>query len=319
MSRAAGLRGPALARRIGWRVVSGIGVLWGAATLSFIALHGTAGDAALSTVSGQGADPTEAVLRQVRHDYGLDLPLWRQYVDYLGKLVHGDLGESYQQRIPVAHAIGMQLGQTVQLAVGAAVLAVVLAVATAVLTAKRGPWLRSLTTGTELVVASMPTFVLGLVLLLVFAIGLKWLPVSGQDGFASLVLPTITLALPIAAVLTQVLRSELEDVLEQPFILTARARGMRDVSVRLRHALRHALIQLVTMAGYVIGGLLGGAVITESLFNRQGLGQLMLTATTNKDIPLVIGLIIFAALVYVVVNLIVDIVYSIVDPRVVTG
>lgn len=319
MTRAAGLRGTALARRIGWRVVSGVGVLWGAATLSFIALHGTAGDAALSTVSGQGADPTQAILQQVRRDYGLDQPLWRQYLDYLGKLLHGDLGESYQQRIPVAHAIGQQLGQTVQLAIGAALLAVVLAIVTAVLTAKRGPWLRSLTTGTELVVASMPTFVLGLVLLIVFAIGLKWLPVSGQDGLASLVLPTVTLALPISAVLTQVLRAELEDVLEQPFILTARARGMRDVSVRLRHALRHALIQLVTMAGYVIGSLLGGAVITESLFNRQGLGQLMLTATTNKDIPLVIGLIIFAAFVYVVVNLIVDIAYSIVDPRVVTG
>jgi peptide/nickel transport system permease protein len=204
------------------------------------------------------------------------------------------------------------------LAVGAAFVAVVFAVVAAVLTAKRGPWLRSLTTGTELVTASMPTFVLGLVLLIVFAIELKWLPVSGQDGFTSLILPTCTLALPISAVLAQVLRSELEDVLEQPFILTARARGMRDVAVRLRHALRHALLQLVTMAGYVIGGLLGGAVITESLFNRQGLGQLMLTATTNKDIPLVIGVIIFAALVYVVVNLIVDIVYSIVDPRVVT-
>jgi peptide/nickel transport system permease protein len=312
------MRGKRLAARIGWRLVAGTGVLWGAATLSFIALHATAGDAALSTVSGQGADPTQAVLREVRRDYGLDLPLWRQYVNYLGKLVHGDLGESYQQRIPVSHAIGEQLGQTVQLAVGAAFLAVVIAVVAAVLTAKRGPWLRSLSTGTELVTASMPTFVLGLVLLIVFSIELKWLPVSGQDGFRSLILPTFTLALPISAVLAQVLRSELEDVLEQPFILTARARGMRDVTVRLRHALRHALIQLVTMAGYVIGGLLGGAVITESLFNRQGLGQLMLTATTNKDIPLVIGVIVFAALVYVVVNLIVDIVYSIVDPRVVT-
>jgi peptide/nickel transport system permease protein len=318
VSRATGRRGRHLATRIGWRLVAGVGVLWGAATLSFIALHATAGDAALSTVSGQGADPTQAVLREVRRDYGLDLPLWRQYVDYLGKLVHGDLGESYQQRIPVSHAIGQQLGQTVQLAVGAAVVAVVIAVVAAVLTAKRGPWLRSLSTGTELVAASMPTFVLGLVLLIIFSIRLNWLPVSGQDGFRSLILPTFTLALPISAVLAQVLRSELEDVLEQPFILTARARGMRDVTVRLRHALRHALIQLVTMAGYVIGSLLGGAVITESLFNRQGLGQLMLTATTNKDIPLVIGVIIFAALVYVVVNLIVDIVYSIVDPRVVT-
>jgi peptide/nickel transport system permease protein len=127
-----------------------------------------------------------------------------------------------------------------------------------------------------------------------------------------------TLALPVAAVLSQVLRSELEDVLEQAFVLTARARGMRDTAVRFRHALRHALIPLVTMSGYVVGWMLGGAVITESLFNRQGLGLLMVTATTNKDIPLVVGVIIFAAFVYVVVNLLVDILYSIVDPRVVT-
>jgi peptide/nickel transport system permease protein len=307
-----------LAKRVGWRALAGVGVMWGAATASFLALHGTAGDAALSTVSGQGADPTQAVLEQVRRDYGLDLPLWQQYVNYLGKLLHGDLGESYQQRLPVARAIGAQLGQTVQLAVGATVLALLLSVLVGTLTAKRRRWVRSTTTGTELVLASMPTFVLGLVLLLIFSIGLGWFPVSGQEGFQSLVLPMFTLALPVSAVLSQVLRSELEDVLEQPFVLTARARGMRDAAVRFRHALRHALIPLVTMSGYVVGWMLGGAVITESLFNRQGLGLLMLTATTNKDIPLVVGVIIFAAFVYVVVNLLVDVLYTIVDPRVVT-
>lgn len=128
----------------------------------------------------------------------------------------------------------------------------------------------------------------------------------------------MTLALPISAVLGQVLRSQLEEVLEQPFILTARARGMREMAVRVRHALRHASIQLVTMSGYVIGSLLGGAVIVESLFNRQGLGQLMLASTTDKDIPLVTGVILFAALAYVVVNILVDIAYTLIDPWVVT-
>jgi peptide/nickel transport system permease protein len=312
------VRAGLLAQRVGWRVLAGTGVMLGAATASFLALHGTAGDAALSTVSGQGADPTQAVLEQVRRDYGLDLPLWRQYLDYLGKLLHGDLGESYQQRLPVARAIGAQLGQTVQLAVSAVAVAIVLSVTVGVLTAKRPRWIRSGASGPELVLASMPTFVLGLVLLLIFAVGLGWFPVSGQESFKSLVLPAFTLALPVAAVLSQVLRSELEDVLEQPFILTARARGMRDAAVRFRHALRHALIPLVTMSGSVIGWMLGGAVVTESLFNRQGLGQLMLAATTNKDIPLVVGVIIFAAFVYVVVNLLVDILYTVIDPRVVT-
>ncbi|KIF78132.1 ABC transporter permease [Streptomyces sp. 150FB] len=313
------MKAASIARRAGWRILAGVGVMWGAATASFFTLHGTAGDAALSTVSGQGADPTQAVLEQVRRDYGLDLPLWHQYTDYLGRLLHGDLGESYQQRLPVSRAIGAQLGQTVELAVGAVVIALVLALAVGVLTAKRRRrWVGPTTTGGELVLASMPTFVLGLILLLIFSIGLGWFPVSGQEGFRSLVLPMFTLALPVAAVLSQVLRSELEDVLEQPFILTARARGMRDAGVRFRHALRHALIPLVTMSGSVIGWMLGGAVVTESLFNRQGLGQLMLTATTNKDIPLVVGVIIFAALVYVIVNLVVDVLYTVIDPRVVT-
>jgi peptide/nickel transport system permease protein len=308
-----------LTKRIGRRLLAGVGVLWGAGTAAFFTLHGTAGDAVLSTVSGQGADPTQAVLDQVRHDYGLDLPLWRQYLNFLGRLLRGDLGESYQQRMPVARAIGAQLGQTVQLAAGATVVAIVLAVAIAVLTAKRRRWVRAGTGGFEVLIAATPTFVIGLVLLIIFSIGLHLFPVSGQEGFSSLVLPTLTLALPMVAVLSQVLRAELEDVLEQPFILTARARGMRDVAVRLRHALRHALVQLVTMSGYLIGSLLGGTVITESLFNRQGLGLLMLVATTNKDIPMVVGVVMFSALVYVVVNLVVDILYPVIDPRVVTG
>ena len=212
----------------------------------------------------------------------------------------------------------MQIVPTLELAAAAAAVSVTLAVVVAVLTANRRSWLRMLTTGTELVLASMPTFVVGLLLLIVFGLELDWLPISGETGFSSLVLPVVTLALPISAVLGQVLRSQLEEVLEQPFILTARARGMREMAVRVRHALRHASIQLVTMSGYVIGSLLGGAVIVESLFNRQGLGQLMLASTTDKDIPLVTGVILFAALAYVVVNILVDIAYTLIDPRVVT-
>jgi peptide/nickel transport system permease protein len=304
-------------KRIGWRLLAGAGVMWGAATLSFIALHATAGDAALSTVAGQGANPTQAVLERVRHDFGLDKPLHQQYLDYLGRLLRGDLGESYQQRIPVAKAIGQQLGPTVQLAVSAAAVAVVLAIVVALATARRRPWIGSLASGIEQVLAATPTFVLGLVLLIIFSFKARLLPVAGNDGLASLILPTVTLALPTAAVLVQVLRAELEEVLEQPFILTARTRGMRDAVVRTHHALRHALVQIVTMSGYVIGSLLGGAVITETLFVRQGVGQLMLNAVNTKDIPLVLGVVVFAALVYVVVNLLVDIGYTIIDPRLV--
>lgn len=304
-------------KRIGWRLLAGVGVMWGAATLSFIALHATAGDAALSTVAGQGANPTQAVLERVRHDFGLDKPLYQQYLDYLGRLLRGDLGESYQQRIPVAKAIGQQLGPTAQLAVSAAAVAVVLASVVALSTARRRAWVGSLASGIEQVLSATPTFVLGLVLLIIFSFKARLLPVSGNDGLASLILPTVTLALPTAAVLAQVLRAELEEVLEQSFILTARTRGMRDAAVRTRHAMRHALVQIVTMSGYVIGSLLGGAVITETLFVRQGVGQLMLNAVNTKDIPLVLGVVVFAALVYVVVNLLVDIGYAVIDPRLV--
>jgi peptide/nickel transport system permease protein len=217
----------------------------------------------------------------------------------------------------VAKAIGQQLGPTVQLAVSAAAVAVVLAIVVALATARRRPWIGSLASGIEQVLAATPTFVLGLVLLIIFSFKARLLPVAGNDGLASLILPTVTLALPTAAVLVQVLRAELEEVLEQPFILTARTRGMRDAAVRTHHALRHALVQIVTMSGYVIGSLLGGAVITETLFVRQGVGQLMLNAVNTKDIPLVLGVVVFAALVYVVVNLLVDIGYTIIDPRLV--
>jgi peptide/nickel transport system permease protein len=186
----------------------------------------------------------------------------------------------------------------------------------ALLTARRRPW-GPLSSAVELIISSTPTFVIGIVLLIIFSFTLRLFPVSGNDGVAALVLPTITLALPIGAVLAQVLRNELEEVLEQPFILTARSRGMRDTAVRVRHALRHALVQIITMAGFVVGGLLGGAVITETLFVRQGVGQLMLSAVTNKDIPMVLGLVVFAATIYVVVNLLVDLGYALLDPRLV--
>lgn len=313
------MRGKLLVRRLGLRLAAGAGVMWGAATFAFITLHVTAGNIALTTVSANGSDPTAAQVQEVRRQYGLNLPLWRQYLDYIWKALHGNLGQSYQEHIPVTRAIAMQLVPTLELASAAAAVSVLFAVAVAVLTAKRRGWVRALTTGTELTLASMPTFVVGLVLLIIFGLELDWLPISGETGPASLVLPVLTLALPISAVLTQVLRSQLEEVLEQPFILTARARGMREVSVRLRHALRHASFQLVTMSGFVIGGLLGGAVIVESLFNRQGLGQLMLTSTTDKDIPVVAGVILFAALAYVVVNILVDVAYTLIDPRVVTA
>lgn len=305
-----------LPRRLVLRLLTSLLVLWGAASLTFIALNVTAGDTALAILGGPDAMPTPEVLEQVRREYGLDQPLIVQYGQYLGRLAQGDLGESYRLRIPVIEAIAQNAGATVQLAFWAALLAVSLALLTALLTAKRARWITASASGSELVLSSMPSFVLGILLLLVFSFELHWFPAAGSNGWRSLVLPTLTLALPLAAVLTQVLRQELEDILEQPFIVMARARGMSEALVRLGHALRHALIPLVTLSGFILASLLGGAVITETLFARQGVGRLMLEATTGKDIPVVLGITLLAAFIYVLVNLLVDLLNGLIDPRV---
>lgn len=305
-----------LVRRMLWRVLGSLVVLWGAATLTFVGLNVSAGDPALAILGGPDAVPTPEVLEQVRREYGLDQPLIVQYGRYLGRLAEGDLGESYRLRVPVTKVIGQQVGATVELALWAALLAVLLSITVATLTAKRARWINSLSSGTELVLSSMPAFVLGILLLLLFSFQFRLLPPSGSNGWKTLILPTLTLALPVAAVLTQVLRQELEDILEQPFIVMARARGLSEAGVRLGHALRHALIPLVTLSGFILASLLGGAVITETLFARQGVGRLMLEASTSKDVPMVLGITLLAALVYVVVNLLVDLLNTLIDPRV---
>lgn len=303
-------------KRILWRLAAGVGVLWGAATLTFFMINLSAGDTALAVLGGDSALPTQAVLEKVRAEYGLDKPLYHQYAAYITRVAKGDLGESFRLRIPVTQAIGQQLAATATLAVSAGIVAIALSVFIAILTARRAPWIRSFSSSSELVVTSMPNFVIGIFLLLIFSFRLHWFPAAGSNGWQSMVLPTLTLALPIAAVLTQVLRQELEDILEQPFITMARARGMSDAGVRLRHALRHAMIPLVTMSGFIFAGLFGGAVIAETLFARQGVGRLMFDATSGKDIPVVLGITLLAALIYVVINILVDIAYIVIDPRV---
>lgn len=305
-----------IAIRIFWRLLAGVGVLWGAASLTFLAINLSGGDPALAILGGPESMPTLEMIVRVRAEYGLDQPLIVQYGHYIARLAQGDLGESYRLRIPVTQAIGAQIGATVQLSICAALVAVLLSVISAITTAKRSPWVRSLVSGTELVLSSAPSFVIVILLLLVFAFHWHVLPPSGSGSWQSLILPTLALALPLAAVLTQVLRQELEDILDQPFIAMARARGMSETGVRLRHALRHALVPLVTLAGFVFASLLGGAVIVELLFSRQGIGRLMLDAANAKDVPMVLGITLLAAAIYVAVNLVVDLINHWVDPRV---
>lgn len=297
------------------RALTGIGVLWGAATLTFIMMQLSAGDIAVAILGGPDALPSPEVLARVRHEYGLDQPLIVQYLDYLARAVRLDFGESYRLRIPVTEAIRLQLPATLRLALISAITTVTSSVLLATLTARRAAWLKSIVSGTELLLSSAPGFVLGLLLLYVFSFHLGLVPAAGYHGWRSLLLPTLTLSIPTTMVLSQVLRQELEEILEQPFITTARSRGLSEAAVRYRHALRHALIPLVTLSGFIFANLLGGTVIIEALFSQQGLGRLMSDATNGKDVPVVLAIVLLAAATYVVVHLFVDILNGIIDPR----
>lgn len=287
-------------------------VLWGAATLAFIAFRIIPGDP-VDVMLGPQAQVSETVKDGIRAELGLDRPVLEQYAAFLGRLVRGDLGESYQLRLPVTEVIGRQLGSTLQLAALALFIAIVLALASALLV--RGRTGRAVASGIELVVLSSPVFWTGLVLLSVFSFRLGWFPVSGARDASAIVLPAVTLALPVAALLAQVLRDGVQAAEREPFLVTVRARGAAPLRESVHHTLRHASVGAVTLTAYLVGSLLGGAVLVETVFARPGIGRVTLTAITDRDLPVITGVILLSALVFVVVNTIVDLVVPVLDPR----
>ncbi|MFJ8470851.1 ABC transporter permease [Kitasatospora sp. NPDC094011] len=305
---------PALLRAGLRRLVGALAVLFGAATLAFAALQLIPGDP-VATLLGPATTTPPEVREAIRHDLGYDQPVVVQYLHYLGGLLRADLGQSYQLQRPVSDLIAEQLGPTAQLALTAVLLALLIAVLSAVATAGRRPALKALTAAWELVAVSTPSYWLGLVLLTVFSFQLRLFPVAGADGVAALVLPAVTLALPLAGTLAQVLREGLEAALGQPFAVTARARGLSRAGVVLRHALRHAAVPLMTLTGWLTGSLLGGTVLVESVFGRPGVGSLVLAAVNSRDVPVVIGVVLLSALVFVVISTAVDLLATVLDPR----
>ncbi|WP_329171655.1 ABC transporter permease [Streptomyces sp. NBC_01477] len=303
-----------IARTAARKLAAAAAVLLGAATVAFAALQLIPGDP-VTVMLGPFSSASPAVRAQITAHFGLGRPVWQQYPRYLGHLLQGDLGESYQSQQPVLSLIRGQLWPTVQLALAALLFALVFALAVAVATAGRRPALRAVASLVELLTVSTPSYWIGILLLTAFSFRLRIFPVTGDQGLGALVLPALTLALPMAGVLAQVLREGLEAALEQPFTVTARSRGLSVTAVRLRHALRHAALPLVTLTGWLAGSLLGGAVLVETVFGRPGIGALMLQATTNKDMPLVIGLVLLSALVFVLVSTLVDLLYLAIDPR----
>ena len=305
-------------RRILSSLIGAVVVLWGTATAAFFAQRAIPGDLAtaiLNIQTGQAQQRTASELAPIVKQFGLNNPLVVQYLQYLGGLLHGDLGTSYQQYRPVWQVIGEQMGSTLVLTLTAIVFSWVLMIVWVTLTAGRGPRLRALGSSVDTLVAGLPPYWLGIFLLLVFAADLHWFPVLGGTSPAAIVLPALTLAIPLAGFMGQATRTEFERALDQPFALTARTRGMGDLELRLRHVLRHAAIPAVTLTGWALGATISGAVIVESIFSRPGIGTILVTAVNSRDLPVVTGVVVVVAFVYVVANVIVDVAYTLLDPR----
>ncbi|EIV93862.1 ABC transporter permease [Frankia sp. QA3] len=300
------------------RMLAGVPVLFAAVTLSFALVHLLPGDPVdVMLDAGAGGQSTPQQRDALRHELGLDASLPTQYVRYIGNLVQGDSGRSIQSGESVTSMIVRAVPPSLALGGTALVLALALGIAVALAGASsRNPLLRALASGAPAVGIAVPAYWVGIVLMSLFAFRLGWLPATGNDGLASLVLPAATLALPAAAIFGRVLSASLREALAEPYVLLARAKGAGDRRVLMRHALRNALIPTVTVTGLAVGQLLAGAFLVETVFAREGLGRTVVAAVDARDLPVVEGFVVFMALIYVAVNLVIDVLYGAVDPRV---
>jgi len=297
------------------RLLAAIPILIGISALVFFSLKLVPGDS-LSAITGDAVIGKEEADR-LREQYGLNDPLHVQYLRFVGRAIQGDLGRSLQFKRPVIDEIGAQLPATLQLTAAAMVIALTVGLSLGILAAIRPhSLLDALTMSIAMAGVSFPSFWVGLMLLLIFSLALGWLPATGTEGIERLIMPAATLGFGAAAIIARLTRSSLLEVLQQQFIVTARAKGLSFAKVVFRHALRNALIPVVTIVGLQFGNLLAGAVVIETVFSRQGIGRLLVTAILGRDFPLVQGVILFVASVYVIVNLLVDLSYALIDPRI---
>lgn len=298
------------------RIIGAAFVLWAVATIAFFALRLVPGDPVDALLGGPGNNATEEVRQQTRELYGLDRAVLVQYGAFLTGLLRGDLGESYQLRQAVAQVLGEQVGNTLLLAALALVVAWVIALGLAVWSVRSGRAATVVANLLEIVSAAVPHFWLGTILILVFSVNLQLLPAtSGAAGVDGLVLPVVTLAVPLAGFLGQSMRESMLTAMHSPFALSARARGEAETGVSLRHALRHAALPGINLTGWAFGSLISGAVVVETVFARPGLGRTLLEAVTVRDVPVVLGVVLLIAAVYVVVTLLSDLAERLADPR----
>ena len=296
------------------RLLLAIPVLLGVVTLVFLALRLIPGDPAL-VMAGEAA-PQEVVAR-IRTQLGLDRPLTVQYGIYIWNLLRGDLGQSARTRRPVTQELGFRLPATLELASASMAIAILLGLTAGIISATRQ--YSVLDYGTmvgALMGISIPVFWFGLMAMWIFSVQLGWFPVGGRGTLRHLVLPAITLGAMATGMIARMTRSSMLEVLRQDYIRTGMAKGLTERAVNLRHALRNALIPVVTVVGLQFGGLLAGSVLTETVFTWPGVGRLMVDSITNRDYPVVQGAVLIIALIFIGVNLLVDLAYSFVDPRI---
>jgi len=297
------------------RLLLAIPTVFAVSAAVFLMLHLIPGDPASIYLGDNLATPER--LERIRHEMGLDRPIHVQYLDFVGRALQGDLGRSLQNGRPVALELSERLPRTAELAAAAFIVSLLFGVSLGILSALRhNTWVDTLSMFVALVGVSMPIFWLGLLAILVFSIQLSWFPVTGQQGLVSLVLPATVLGIVSSATLARLVRSSMLEVLRHEYVTTARAKGLKERVVVRRHALKNALIPVVTVLGLEVGSLLSGAVITETVFARPGIGKLIVDSIQSKDFTVVQGGVLFVAVVYVVVNLAVDVSYAFLDPRI---
>jgi peptide/nickel transport system permease protein len=324
------------------RLLIAVPILFGITLIVFLMLHTAGGDPAVIMLGPRASDES---LTALRHELKLDRSLPVQYLDFLGKAVQGDFGDSYRSRQPVSDEVFNRFPATIELAIAAMLIGTVIGIAAGVVAATRRNSIIDLTsTVGSLIGVSIPTFWLGIIMIVVFGVELKWLPISGRidsrigadpsvrfivfsslfhgdwailkDALKHLVLPAFTLAAWPAAIIARMTRSSLIEALHQDYIRTARAKGLTERAVIWKHAIRNALLPVVTVAGLEFGGLLAGAVVTEQVFSWPGIGKLTVDAITNRDYQIVQGVVILVGVIFIVINLLVDLVYAWLDPRI---
>jgi peptide/nickel transport system permease protein len=304
------------------RVLAAIPVMGVVALFVFLLLRLTPGDPA-AILAGDNATPEQ--LERIRSSLGLNQPLYTQFFTWVGSLLRGDLGTSLSSNQPVLKLIGQRIEPSIAVAIATIVLSVVIAVPLGVVAAwKRGTWIDRFVMGLSVVGFSVPVFVIGYVLIQIFAIDLRWLPVQGYRSigngfgpfFERLILPTVSLSFIYVALIARMTRASMLDVLSEDYVRTARAKGIGEAGVLLRHGLRNAAVPVITVIGTGFALLISGVVVTESVFNLPGIGRLTVDAVLSRDYPVIQGLILLTSAVYLGVNLMIDVAYTLLDPRI---